>query len=367
MAESLSRPKDDPYWNYLKFFESILPYIWMKPLGGSLYECVYLAGHPALTTSNSNEPPGSYHSKDVFTPHPTLPNRWKYASRLDDRLTLTNGEKVLPLPIEGCIKQHPLIHEAVVFGAGKTAPGLLIFRSQEADEACLSNEEYFDNIWPTVEIANSRAERFSHIAKDMVAVLPFASTFPRTDKGSMIRAQVYLHYAELIESIYASAEDQEGGMRLSFDETLSFLTDLCRNELGISLSGADAEFFSEGVDSLKAIHLRRLILQNLDLPKERLPQNIVYEAGNMRILSEYICAVQSGEDISMMDDDTEITSQFIQKYSSFQQHVPSGSLPTMNSVVSITSLQVTDSMLTIEDPYRSYGVNRCPHIVRASK
>ncbi|KAJ5884393.1 hypothetical protein N7504_011965 [Penicillium tannophilum] len=177
VAESFSRPKGDPYWNYLKFFESILPYVWMKPLGGSLYECVYLAGHPALTTSNSNEPPGLFYSKDV-----------------------------LPLPIEGCIKQYPLIHEAVVFGVGKTAPGLLIFRSQEADEACLLDEEYFDNVWPSIELANTRAERFSHIAKDMVAILPFASTFPRIDKGSMIRAQVYLYYAELIESVYARSE-----------------------------------------------------------------------------------------------------------------------------------------------------------------
>ncbi|KAJ5532996.1 AMP-dependent synthetase/ligase [Penicillium frequentans] len=333
VAESFSRPKGDPYWNYLKFFESILPYVWMKPLGGTLYECVYLAGHPALTTSNSNEPPGSYHSKDVFTPHPTLPNRWKYASRLDDRLTLINGEKVLPLPIEGCIKQHPLIHEAVVFGVGKTAPGLLIFRSQEADEARLSDEEYFENVWPSIEMANSRAERFSHIAKDMVAVLPFASTFPRTDKGSMIRAQVYLHYAELIESVYAGAEGQEGEMRLGFDETLSLLTDLCQNELGISLSSAEANFFSEGVDSLKAIHLRRLILQNFDLPNNSLPQNVVYDMGSIALLSEYICAVQSGDDLCMVDNNTEVMSKLIQKYSSFQRHIPSGPPSTTNSVI----------------------------------
>ncbi|KAJ5630895.1 AMP-dependent synthetase/ligase [Penicillium longicatenatum] len=333
VAESLSRPKDDPYWNYMKFFENLLPHIWMKPLGDSLYECVYLAGHPALTASNSNEPPGSYHSKDVFTPHPTIPNRWKYASRLDDRLTLINGEKVLPLPIEGCIKQHPLIHEAVVFGAGKTAPGLLIFRSQEANEASLSDEECFDNIWPSIESANSRAEKFSRIAKDMVAVLPSTSTFPRTDKGSMIRAQVYLHYNELIESIYASAEGQEGGTRVSFDETLSLLTDLCQNELGISLSGAEANFFSEGVDSLKAIHLRRLILQNFDLPKESLPQNVVYDTGSISLLSEYICAVQSGEDLCMVDDDNVVMSKLIQKYSSFEQHMPTGSSLTTKGVI----------------------------------
>ncbi|KAJ5949326.1 AMP-dependent synthetase/ligase [Penicillium verhagenii] len=342
VAESLSRPKDDPYWNYLKFFENLLPYIWMKPLGGSLYECVYLAGHPALTTSNSNEPPGSYHSKDIFTPHSTIPNRWKYVSRLDDRLTLINGEKVLPLPIEGCIKQHPFIHEAVVFGLGKTAPGLLIFRSQEADEnACLPDDEYFDEIWPIIEIANSRAEHFSRIAKDMVAVLPFTSVFPRTDKGSMIRAQVYLEYNDMIESVYSNAEGHQGDLRLTLEETIVFLMALCQTELGISLSSAEANFFSEGVDSLKAIHLRRLILQNFDLPKDGIAQNVVYEQGSIDRLAVHVCALQSGEDLtesssqtlSIVDDSTDFMSKMIEKYSSFQPHAPTESLCSSSSVI----------------------------------
>ncbi|CAG8948565.1 unnamed protein product [Penicillium salamii] len=333
VAESMSRPKDDPHWNYLKFFESIQPYIWMKPIGDELFECVYLAGHPALTTSNSNEPPGSFHSKDVFTPHPTIPMRWKYASRIDDRITLVNGEKVLPVPIEGCIKQHHLIHEAVVVGLNKSAPGLLIFRSQHAEESGLSGDQYLNEIWPIIEAANSRAEQFSRIARDMVAVLPFESTFPRTDKGSMVRAQVYRQYSELIESIYTNAEEQKGGCRMGVEETLSFIMDLCQSELGTSLSDAQASFFSEGVDSLKAIHLRRLILQNFDLPRGSLPQNVVYDAGSALQLAEYICAVQEGNEHSIRKDEIETMLTLIQKYSTFSRHVPRGTSSNINSVI----------------------------------
>ncbi|OQD68714.1 hypothetical protein PENANT_c295G00439, partial [Penicillium antarcticum] len=116
VADSISRSEDDPGWNYLQFFDRARPYIWMKPISETepLYECVYLAGHPALTMSNSDDPPGSFHSKDVFAPHPTIPGRWKYMSRLDDRVTLVNGKKVLPLSMEGHVKQHPLVHEAVM-------------------------------------------------------------------------------------------------------------------------------------------------------------------------------------------------------------------------------------------------------------
>lgn len=306
----------------------------MKPLGDSLYECVYLKGHPALTTSNSNDPPGSFHSKDVFTPHPTIPDRWKYASRLDDRITLVNGEKVLPLPIEGLVKQHFLIHEAVVVGLGKAAPGLLVWRSEEAQTADVSDREYLNEIWPTIEAANSRAERFSQISRDMIAVLPYASKFPRTDKGSMIRAQVYVHYADLIDSLYARVEQLQGNLRMDLAETQSLLMKLCREELGIPLSSVDANFFAEGIDSLKAIHLRRLILQNFQLT-DGMSRNVVYETGSVASLAEHICALQSGDSTRAVESDTEVMSSLIQKYSSFQTHSPRpGQFPGTKGVVS---------------------------------
>jgi hypothetical protein len=294
----------------------------MKPIGDSLYECVYLKGHPALTTSNSDEPPGSFHSRDIFAPHPTIPDRWKYASRLDDRITLINGEKVLPLPIEGYIKQNALVHEAVVVGLGKAAPGLLIFRSKEGCDANTSDEEYLKTIWPTIEGANSRAERFSQISRDMVAVLPFASNFPRTDKGSMIRAQVYMQYEELIDSIYSTAEQAKGGLRLDIAGTQSCLMKICHESLGISLSGVDADFFASGMDSLKTIHLRRLILRNFSFEKAALGQNVVYETGSITRLAEQICALQSGEMVASEEIDIEFMKKLVQKYSSFQRHIP---------------------------------------------
>ncbi|PLB40323.1 putative NRPS-like enzyme [Aspergillus candidus] len=321
VAESISRPEGDPFWNYLKFFENIQPFIWMKPIGDSLYECVYLQGHPALTSSNSNEPPGSYHSRDVFTPHPTIPNRWKYMSRLDDRVVLLNGEKVLPLPIEGCIKQSPLIQEAVVFGVGKTVPGLLVFRSDDTHQ--FPDKEYMSLIWPTIEDANSRAEQFSQISRDMVVVLPSDSVCPRTDKGSMIRAQVYAKYDSVINEMYTRVEHSaEGSLILSLDATKSHLLRLCQDELGFPLSGANGEFFAEGMDSLKAIHLRRLILRDFRIEdSKRIGQNIVFETGSVSRLAEQIVAVQSGQE-TIVEDEVSLMPGLIERYSTFCKHTP---------------------------------------------
>ncbi|CAI7655118.1 unnamed protein product [Penicillium glandicola] len=325
VAESISRPKGDPYWNYLKFFDNIRSYVWMKPIteSDSLFECVYLAGHPALTTSNSNEPPGSFHSKDVFTPHPTIAGRWKYISRLDDRINLVNGEKVLPLPIEGRIKQHPFVHDAIVVGVGKAAPGLLILRADEPEANRLSDDKYLSALWPTIQEVNGQAEAFSQISRNMVAILPHDAKFSRTDKGSMIRAQVYQEHSELIESLYADEQQIHGNLQLDIVETERILLQLSQQELGISLSGVDANFFSEGVDSLKAIHFRRLIIQHFKFEMSQTPaQNVIFEAGCISQLARHICALQKGEIFEDAESDRSAMTELIERYSMFERHIP---------------------------------------------
>ncbi|KIA75990.1 NRPS-like enzyme [Aspergillus ustus] len=321
VAESISRPAGDPYWNYLKFFDNIRSYILMKPIGGDLYECVYLSGHPALTTSNSDEPPGSYHSRDVFAPHPSLENRWKYISRLDDRITLLNGEKVLPLPIEGSIKQSPFIEEAVVVGVDKAVPGLLVFKSEGAQ--IFSEEEYLSLIWPTVEDANSRAEQFSQIAREMICVLPYGSARPQTDKGSMIRAQVYLRYADAIEDLYTRLEQQPSGtLKGNLTTIETHIMQLFRDEIRLAIPDPKSEFFAVGVDSLKAIHLRRLILRDFEIADSKsLSQNVVFETGSISNLAAHIHAVQEGQIIEE-EDQVCLMQDLVSKYSAFRSHEP---------------------------------------------
>ncbi|KAL4946430.1 hypothetical protein BDV06DRAFT_182532 [Aspergillus oleicola] len=333
VAESISRPIGDPHWNYLQFFENIKPYVWMKDIGNGLYEAVYLAGHPALTSSNSQDPPGSYHSRDVFAPHPKIPDRWKYITRLDDRIMLVNGEKVLPLPIEGTIKQNAFVDEAVVVGVGKEVPGLLLFRSESAQK--LSDAEFLDIVWPSIQDANSRAEQFSQITRDMICILPQGSVRPRTDKGSMIRAQVYARYADEIECLYSGIDGGAGTtngigtengidatLQSDVEETEKILMKLCRDELGVHIPNQESEFFAAGLDSLKANHLRRLIQKTFKTADSKaLPQNVVFEAGSISRLAARIRAAQGGRP-SQIEDPGTAMQDLIEKYSSFGSHIP---------------------------------------------
>ena len=71
----------------------------------------------------TNRDDGSYATKDLFEPHPSIEGAWKYCGRLDDTIVLVNGEKAIPIAMEQALRQNKLVQEAVMFGAGKSQVG----------------------------------------------------------------------------------------------------------------------------------------------------------------------------------------------------------------------------------------------------
>ena len=322
MGDTMRREKGDDTWDYVRIYPNVRDSIQFEPIGNGLFEAVYLQSHPGLAPSitDSDDPAsGSWHSKDVFAPHPSIPDVWKYVTRIDDRITLKNGEKVLPLPIEGRIRQDDLVREAVVVGLDRAVPGALIFRASDH----LSTEKYLDAVWPSIEDANSRAESFSQITKDMVAILPSNVEYPKTDKGSIIRAQVNEVFADYIDEMYHSLEgDQEGDLQLDLAGIESFLKDTYKDVAGTTLESLDIDLFNAGIDSLKAIQMRRIIQKTLDLNGNHLSSNIIYEYGNFETLAKYLFSLSpGGHDISGNEDKTLVMKGLIQKYSSFGETV----------------------------------------------
>ena len=313
----MRREKGDDTWDYIRIYSNVRDSIRFEPIGNGLFEAVYLQSHPGLAPSvaNSDEPaPGSWRSKDVFAPHPNIPDVWKYITRIDDRITLENGEKVLPLPIEGRIRQDELVREAVVVGVDRAIPGALIFRASDQ----LPHEEFIDAVWPSIEDANSHAESFSQISKDMVAVMPSNVEYPKTDKGSIIRAQVNKKFADHIDEMYHRLEgDQEGDLQLDLTGIESFLKDTYKDVMGTTVESLDADLFNAGVDSLKAIQMRRIIQKTLNLGGKQLSSNVIYEHGNLQALAKHVFSLSpGGHDLSGNEDKTLLMEGLIQKYSS---------------------------------------------------
>ena len=299
--------------------------IYPKPIAADTFEFVFLKDHPGRIVSNSDDPPKSFHSRDIFTPHKTITGAWKYLGRLDDRVTLINGEKVLPLPIEGSVRRHELVREAVVFGIGRTIPGLLVFRSQTAKD--LEDKHYIEEIWPVVDAANRVAEGFSQIGIDMIVPMPAGMSIPLTDKRSVIRAQVYNVFEKEIEDAYVRLEQrQEGTMIMDGAELETHLLKTSQQILGQEIFDPGDDLFTLGMNSLQAIQMRGSILRDLYLGGNgrKLSQNIVFEKGNIANLARHIEDLRASRDvvkekpIAMMED-------LISEFSAFNKHAPGAS------------------------------------------
>lgn len=183
---------------------------WAKPINKEAFGFVYLKEYYSTrTVTNLDDPPDSFQSSDLFTPHKSIAGAWKYFGRLDDRVTLINGEKVLPLPIEGRIWKAALVKKAVVFGIRRSIPGLLLFRGEGASN--LSDEAFISSLWTDIETSNRLAEAFSQIGRDMVVPLPVGIEIHTTDKGSIIRTQIYARFeGKLLMLTHRSRSNSRG-------------------------------------------------------------------------------------------------------------------------------------------------------------
>ncbi|KAJ5175188.1 uncharacterized protein N7482_001065 [Penicillium canariense] len=340
------RPPGDTEWQYMRLHRPVADHTLMDEISPGVFECVALDGLPSKGPSNSKppfsakNPENSFRTADLFTRHPdpNKSNYYKYLSRLDDRITLVNGEKVLPILIEGRVREEELVRECIVFGFQRTVPGALIFRA--ADKAAhLSDEEFLETIWPAVEVANSRAETFSRIPKELVVVKGADVLYPRTDKGTFIRAQVYQEFAEEIEKAYSNfgASGQKGELALSVSELEDWLLARFREDLDVPLPSAESDIFAAGVDSLQTTQIWRFIVRELDLGAsgEALSQNIVFEKGTVRALAKHLYQKRTGQAVEA-EDEVKVMQEMIQKYSQFTQHHPTISQQPEKDVVIIT-------------------------------
>lgn len=336
------RPAGDNDWNYLRILPSVQQWVLMDEIAPKIYECVALDGLKSKSTINSDNPPNSFRTRDLFTPHPTRPSLWKYVSRLDDRFTLVNGEKVLPVPIEGRIQQESSVKAAIVFGDGKTVPGVLIVKSDRA--AQISDADFLEQIWPAVSDANSRAESFSQIPKELVVILPADTTYPATDKGTFIRGLTYTQFKSQIEAAYSRFETEEEGGTLALEvpELEAYLLQRFSEHTGTTLESVDSDFFAFGIDSLQCIKMWNLLKKELDLGgrQAQLGQNVLYETGSVKTLAVHLDSLRRG-DADVVKDQHRIMRELIEKYSNFPVFKSTGGYqPEGEVIVSVLLLHI---------------------------
>ncbi|RFU28724.1 hypothetical protein B7463_g7629, partial [Scytalidium lignicola] len=100
-----------------------------------------------------------YRTKDLFTPHPTKKNLWKYLGRIDDLIILSHGEDLNPIEMEKAIMQDSRVTTVVIGGQGWAAPFVIVEMVDHAPVDDRDREKFVDQIWPSFIEANKKCSQ----------------------------------------------------------------------------------------------------------------------------------------------------------------------------------------------------------------
>lgn len=329
-------PKDRLLWNWVTPLPHAAPFLRFVPEEDSNQSLYHLFVLPGLQQKVfSDQPDGSYATKDLFQRHPTSPNLWKFVARKDDIIVLTNGEKADPIPLEEAVMTNPNVKVAVAFGAGRAALGLVVIRSDTTSS--LSHEQYLGLIAHNVEVGNNRVPAYARLSRDLIIVKDADTPYPATDKSTVIRSLFLKMFEKDIEELYSAKQ------RMKFEGlTLKPLTDSqimdvvsktvrdqlnlgpnCGNKIVSSTAhqvqfSNTTDFFDLGLDSLQAVNIRSQLLKEVNLCGGTLAINAVFDHPNVELLTEHILHVRSGQHEMGNENEVESLAQAIlERYSSF--------------------------------------------------
>jgi len=188
------------FWSYMEFHPDTK--IGFRRSDDDAFELVVFAD--AMTEESvalNHNYPGveEWHTKDLFRPHPTNENLWRFHGRKDDILVLSNGEKLNPVPMESQFQGLSTISGALVTGQTRFQPALLVEMSKSNDEA---ESEIIDQIWPAVELANCSMPGHGRVVRSMILLAKAGKPFVRAGKGTVVRRLTENAYADEIDALY---------------------------------------------------------------------------------------------------------------------------------------------------------------------
>ena len=246
--------------------------------------------------------------------------------RKDSVIVLATGEKVQPTIIETVLSEHPLVTAAIAFGDGHFQVGVIVQPSQAT-----SSNDFKANIWPIILEANELMDAHARIAsQDAILVVPHTMTLPRSDKGSLLRRELYAMLEHEIEQLYQQLESAihptVGHFMLDRDlDIKQQLKDLIQHALPNWIVPAEdwtilSDLFELGMDSLQAVELRRLLLPSIQ-SAETIPRDFVYRYPSVSEIAEAIEAKHCKQDFDQtVDVRQKMVDDFVEQYSLRTQH-----------------------------------------------
>ena len=293
-------PKEPEDWQYLRFdFEQSGIELRQTDDDTNVFELV-IVRRPELNLTQAifvTFPElDEYRTKDLFTPHPEKPDLWLYASRRDDILVLSNGEKFNPTTMEGSIVSGcSHVKGCIVIGRGQFQTALLV-ECNKPPENDHEREKMTDIVWPVVQQANQASVAHGRIARGFILFTKADMPLPRAGKGTIQRAKAVELYQDEIDLFYADRQTvpNERVIGLQLDLTNVQATELALKEyigqeFDITPEDLDDDLFRWGFDSLQAMSMVRMVNSILPPGCDQIGTKHIYENPTIRKLAASLC------------------------------------------------------------------------------
>ncbi|KAK8061977.1 hypothetical protein PG994_008343 [Apiospora phragmitis] len=303
-------------WKYVRFHPCTGAVF--EKVSDKLYELVIqrresLSGTQPTFTIRGKEGLDEYRTRDLFAPHPTVPDAWAWQARADDIVVFLNGEKTNPITMEQhIVSENPgLVSAALVVGTHRVQAALLL-EPVSPVHTTAAQAALIERVWPSIEEANRAAPAHARVEKPLVFVTAPDRPLVRAGKGTLQRgASVALYEAE-INAMYENADKvsldgEEVGDEdeaASVDDVLGDVGMVTRRVRDVvlkvtewpALEDSDS-LFERGMDSLQALRLTRALRRALHRP--HLGLSTIYQNPTV---SELATAVMTAKDGTERDE-----------------------------------------------------------------
>lgn len=249
-----------------------------------------------------------YSTNDLFSKHPDPAKGFlfKWTSRADDVVVLSNGENLAPALMETSLKSSAAVEGAMIVGHGKFEPAALVDLGDSPPKEPCDRQEILKELEPGIDEANKHAPAHGQLDPQHVLFADEDRPIYYLGQGKIQRHQTYQLYEEDIEQVYQEAEDGTLGLTES-DSGDSPRVDLTRqssikewlqkfiaDDAGIHDLGGDDNFFDAGMDSLRVMRIIRELKRHIKLANDTqlTPQSltpaVVYSHPSLNDLSDHL-------------------------------------------------------------------------------
>ncbi|KAL9108297.1 MAG: hypothetical protein Q9227_006895 [Pyrenula ochraceoflavens] len=252
-------PNQDYDWHYFRLRKDLN--VEITPVDSEANEIKY---HLRMQPFGWQEP---FEVQDELVASPIKPSTdFMSIGRSDDLIVLATGEKVHPSAVEAAVSELNDVTAVVAFGSGRFQLGLIV---EPTTASLAANKAHFKSmIWPKISELNKQMDGHAQIqSKDLLIMVPPRVRLPRSDKGLVLKKEVYKMFEAEIEEVYAKldqASSEVSPTQLTLNNLEEELKELVQSLHNWRLSPSEwtsqSDFFELGMDSLQATHLQRLIL-----------------------------------------------------------------------------------------------------------